>query len=563
MKGRPIARVARVLGMTIVTPVLVAACAVTPAGQPAAMVTVQTAPVAKSTISGSIVYSGDVQSRSQVNVLPKIAGQITVLKVDVGSQVKKGDVIAEIDHATLDAQVAQAKATVALAKAKLETIDAGSRSETIAQAKANLQAAQAKLAFMKSGGRPQDIQAATGNLDTAEARLQSLEQGRPQAITQAKANLAAAQARLQQLKDGPTNEQIQAAELGVEQAKDESYAANVQKDAACNPAYPAAQCNAAQAAAAAASTAVNQANAQLKVLTAPPTTQQVNEAQAAVTAAEAQLQIAEKPGSSADLSAAQGAVTASQAQLDLAKSPYSSADLAGAQAAVDVAQQQLKLAENPYTKQDKDAANAAVQQAEAALQMATVQQSDAIIKAPINGVVAQRFVSVGAMASPQSPIVSLIDPRVDVVVNVDQNHAASIKKGDPATITADALPGVSIPADVTTVAPALDPTTRTLQIKVTPKQQNPALKDGLLARVTFVTATHKGAIVVPANAIIQRNGQSTVYVVVNGQASPHVVQTGLTDGTHTEIVSGLKVGDVIVVSGQDQLVGTEAVTVQK
>lgn len=554
----------RAAGLLLAAATLITGCAVAPAGNPPSTpAAVRTTTIAPATIAGAVNYSGNVESRSKVSVLPKVAGEIVSMKVDVGSTVKQGEVIAELDHTSLDAQVAQAKAGVAAAQAQLETLEAGSRPETVAEAKANLEAAQKALAVMQSGGRSETISAAEGGLDTAKAKLASLENGSTPAIDQAKANLKAAQARLQQLKDGPTDQQIAAAKLAVEQAKDAAFAADVQKDAACNPTSPGAICKAGQAAADAAQTGVSQAEAQLKVLTTPPSAAQLNQAQAAVDAAKAQLQLAEHPGSASDISAAKGAVQSAEAQLALAKSPYTSADLAKAQAAVAVAQQQLKLAEAPYTKDQIDAAKAGVQQAEAALKVATTARDNAIIKAPINGIVSQKLLSVGSMAAPTTPIITLIDPAVDVVVNVDAAHADDIHLNEPATITSSDFPGKSIAGKVTTIAPSIDPASRTLMVKVTPDNASSFLKDGMLVQVALVTATHKGVIVVPSAAIVQRNGQPTVYVVANGIATPQVVKTGLTDQTRTEITQGLKVGQVIVISGQDGLSSTQPVTIQK
>jgi HlyD family secretion protein len=562
-------------GVVLLTPALVAACSVSPAGQaPVAPVSVKTVAVGPAAITGRVVYSGNVQARSTINVLPKISGQITKLNVDVGSAVKKGDVIAELDHAAIDAQVDQAQAGLAAAKAHLATIQAGPRTENVAQAKANLKAAQDTLAFMQSGGRPENVAAAQGQVDSATARVNSLTTGRADTITQAKANvaatqanLAAAQAKLQQLKDGPTQQQINAAQLAVEQAKDAANAANVAKDAAC--AYPSAPCNAAKAAAYAAMTGIDQANAQLKILTSPPTQDVLNQAQAAVdaaqaatNAAQAQLNLAERPGSSADIASAQGALQSAQAQLDLAKSPYSSADLSKAQAAVDIAQQQLNLAQAPFTQQDLDAAQAAVQQAQAALEMAQVNQSEAVVASPIDGVVSQKLLSVGSLAAPSTPIIVLIDPTVDAVVQADATQAVNYHNGDAATITSDALPAKSITGKIGSISPSVDPRTRTVQIKITPDSQDSGLKDGMLAQVAIVTATHQGVLAVPVAAVVQRNGQSTVYVVNNGVATPVAVQTGLSDGSNVEVTSGLQANQTVVVSGQDSLSTAQPVVVK-
>lgn len=525
-----------ILGPVLALSVVAAACSRAPGGP--APVPVRTVTVTPTAITGTVVYSGTVEARTKVAVLPKISGQVTALNVEVGSVVKRGDVLAELDHATLDAQVAQAQAALEAAQAKLAQIRAGARPEMIAQSKANLAAAQAALASLQQGGRTESVRAAQGALATAQARLQALQTPRPEAVAQARANLAAAQAQLQALKAGPTKEQVAVAEQAVEAAKDAAYAADVNKDGACNPRNPKYLCDAAQAQAVAAHTAVNQAEAQLQVLTSPPTPEQLQQAQAAVDAAQAQLNLAEHPGSASDIAAAQGAVTTAQAQLDLAKQPATSADLAKAQAAVEVAAQQLKLAQAPYTKQDEDAARAAVQQAQAALEMARVAQDQAIIRAPIDGIVAQKLLAVGALAAPTTPLLTLIAPDVDVVVNVDPKDAAQLHPAETATITSEALPGKAFAAQVSVIAPAADPQARTIAVKIVPREAAPALKDGMLVAVTMVTAAHTDVLAVPSAAIVQRNGQPTVYVVANGVATSRAVQTGLSDGTRTEIPRG-------------------------
>jgi RND family efflux transporter MFP subunit len=167
------------------------------------------------------------------------------------------------------------------------------------------------------------------------------------------------------------------------------------------------------------------------------------------------------------------------------------------------------------------------------------------------------------VAAPTTPIVELIDPAVDVVVDADSTQAAALHVGDAATITADALPGKSIPGKVSSIAPSVDPRARTIQLKVEPSTGDSGLKDGMLAQVSLVTGTKDGAVVVASAAVVQRNGQPTVFVVTDNVAKPVAVQTGLTDGTRTEIVSGLQNGQVVVVGGQDRLTSAQPVQIQK
>ena len=204
-----------------------------------------------------------------------------------------------------------------------------------------------------------------------------------------------------------------------------------------------------------------------------------------------------------------------------------------------------------------------VDQAQAALAAAQVAHDQATVKAPIDGVVAQKLVGVGAMAAPTTLIATLVDPRVDAILQVDPESADLLKVGQSATIRSDAVPGQKVAGSVTQIAPTVDLQTRTVQVTVSPTNQNSVLKDGMLAQVAIVTTTHLGVLVVPVTAIVQRDGQPTVFVVVDGIATPHVVTIGLTDGMHTEITRGLKAGDQIVVSGQERLTGAAPVTVQK
>lgn len=552
------------VSLALVATALVTACAVTPAGQaPVAPVSVRVAPAMTANVSGKIAYSGNVVSQATVNLIPKTAGQIVDLKVDVGSTVKKGDRIAQLDHAMQDAQVSQAEAALSAAQARLATIQAGPRPELVAQARASLAAAQESLKVMQQGGRAENVQSAQGNLDAALAHLQALQKGRADSVAQATANVQAAQAHLQDLKNGATPDQIKAAQLAVSQAKNAAYAADVAKDAACNPAYPKSTCDAGQAAALTAHTGVDLAQTQLANLMAGPTKEQIAAAQAAVDATQAQLQLVEHPGSSTDLAAASAAIQVARAQVQLAQNPYTSADLAKAQAAVDVAEQQLMLTRVPFTQQDEDAAKAGVRQAEAALALAKVSQNQTIVVAPIDGVISQKLQTIGAFASPATPIVVIVAPSVEVDVAVDATSAGSLKTGQDAVVTSDALPGKSIGGSVTNIAPTVDPKTHTIEVKVTPKIPDSGLKDGMLVQVTLVSATHDNAIVVPANAIVQRSGQATVYVVTGNQAKPITVKTGLTDGTNTEVTSGIQSGQLVVTSGQDQLTAAQTVTVVK
>lgn len=520
--------------------------------RPATVVTA--AKVTAGPISQTAEYTGTVQPGDTVNVVSQIAGQIVKLDVDVGSSVKKGQVLAELDKTTLQAQEAQAEAGVEAAQVKLAQVKAGGRSETVAQAQANLDAAKAKLAAMKAGGRPEAVAQAQANLDAAKAKLAAIKAGpRAENVGIAQANLDAAKAKLQQLLDGPTPDQIAAAKLQLEQAKDALVAVQANKDGQCNPRNPSYVCEAAQAQAFAAETAVNVAAQNLKTLTDPPTQDAINQAKAAVDAAEQQYKLALAPYTDADVTQAQAAVTGAQEQYQLAKTPYTSTDLAQAQAAVDGATAQLSLAQKPYTDLDVQAAEVALKQAQAVLTIAQANLKAADVVAPFDGVISAKLVSPGALATPQTPIFTLISNQSQVQFAIEQSRIGNVKVGQTVDLTSSAFPGKEFPARVASIYPSADPKTHTFTVSVVPQNDSGDLRPGMFVNLALTIASFPSATLVPNVAVVQRGPQSIVFVVEDGKVRLQAVTLGISDDRNTQVLQGVNVGDTVVTSGQANL----------
>lgn len=107
-------------------------------------IAVKVFPVEKGDVTATLSYFGDVKAKSQVSVMPKVAGRIDDLRVDAGASVKEGDVIAIIEHASLDAQVQQANANLESAKSRYEQV-ANPNKSTVDTAIANLKKSEAAL----------------------------------------------------------------------------------------------------------------------------------------------------------------------------------------------------------------------------------------------------------------------------------------------------------------------------------------------------------------------------------------------------------------------------------
>jgi len=494
---------------TLATVLLLSGCSQTnpaPApnssGQPPAptgTIGVKTAPVQRGRLSTTLTYSGNVQARQQVTLLPKVAGRVMKLMVDVGSAVKEGEVLLELDKDTAAAQVAQAESGLAAAQAKLDGMLAGPRVEQIAQIQASVDIATQKLITLQNGPRPETV-------------------------AQAEANLKAVQARLAALEAGPTQPQIDAAEAAVRAAKNNLYAVEANADSLLSRLGSGYTPNMKEAQAGAAYEQVQVAEAQLAGLKAPPSRQALDQAQAAVNAA--------------------------SQQLALAQSPFTEQDIKQAELGVGAAEQQMKLAQNPFTRQDLDAMRAQVGQAKAAVDLTRVQLVETTVRAPFDGLISQRLVSQGAMVGPSTPLLALISGETEVVVNVDERSLEYISPGLPAIVTVGAYAATEFMATVSVVSPSVDTKSRTVQVRLSPEDTGGKLRDGMFAQVRLSAGSPQGeTILVPKDAVVQEERETVVYVVSEGRAKRQVVVTGASDGDRIEIVKGLADGQLVAVSG--------------
>ncbi|MFN8495973.1 MAG: efflux RND transporter periplasmic adaptor subunit [Caldilineaceae bacterium] len=213
-------------------------------------------------------YSAEIVADQQVPVVAQVNGQVLVLKVDVGSNVKSGDVLVQIDSTTLEAQHAQALAGLQAAKSQLDLLKTPATDQDLAAARAGLAAAGAAynravngptdeekrqaLAQLKSaqaavtvaqagynlvkgnpaiGALPQSLQLqqATLGYEAAQATYDKIMKGATaDVIAGAAAQVANARAALQRLQDGAKAPQIQAAEAQVHNAENALYLAQLQ-----------------------------------------------------------------------------------------------------------------------------------------------------------------------------------------------------------------------------------------------------------------------------------------------------------------------------------------------
>lgn len=224
--------------------------------------------------------------------------------------------------------------------------------------------------------------------------------------------------------------------------------------------------------------------------------------------------------------------------------------------------------EGIISKQEYDQVKYAYDSAEAQLtsievQMDTVNKNiaDCAVTSPMNGVIATRGVERGGYATQAAPAYTVMDlSTIKVEVGVSEQTVNSISVGDKVAVLMTAVSAEPLTGTVATVAPAAGQT-GTYTVTVTLKNDNNAIKVGMMAEVSFTMESAEDAIVLPRNAVIEKDGETYVYLIEDGTAKKTIVETGIESGENIEITAGLADGDAVVTKGQTYISDGEAVTV--
>jgi len=506
---------------------------------------VRTAPVTRADLSSTITATGDIRALSSVMVLPRGSGRIERVARDVGTEVRVGDALAEIDRESAALALRQAEAGAGAARARLQSIESGARPEQVAIAASGARAARVRFESLRAGGRTEAVAQAEAAAKSARDRLAALRDPRPEGIAQADANVAAAQARLDAVLKGPTPEQIRAAEVSIESARNVLYVLQTTRDAACRTTGFA--CDGAQGQVMAAEAGVRVARQNLALLTAPPTAEVRAQLQAGLDAARQQAAIARRPASAQDLAAAEAAVRQAEAVAEIARKPSTELELDAARAQADAADAAERIARQPFTEFDRAIAAAALAQAEAQVSLAREQLDEATIRAPIDGVIAERFATVGATANPQAPLFVIITRGVEARVALDETQIGRIRSDQMATIEGLGLGAAGIPARVIGIAPVVDARSRTVAVRLVPAIPiDPRLRPGMIAQVAIEAARIANALVIPRAALVSTEAPA-VLIVDGGVVKRVPVRLGVQEGDRLQVVDGLRDGDQVIV----------------
>jgi len=246
------------------------------------------------------------------------------------------------------------------------------------------------------------------------------------------------------------------------------------------------------------------------------------------------------------------------------------ARVAAAQADMTLAQSRYKrneelLAQNFISKQALDEARANLDILRARLQQEQVALDKTRISAPFNAVAGLRNVSPGAYVNKGDDLVRLDAlGNLKLEVPVPETYLPLVRIGLPITLTIDALPGQTFSGTVHAIDPVVDPASRNVRVRARIANPKGQLKPGMFARATANLGGKTSAILLPEQVIVPRPDGNYVFLAVDGKAELRKVTLGKREPGRVEIVSGVAVGDTVVLDGQIKLrPGVPVVTLEQ
>ncbi len=496
--------------------------------------TVKAVEVMKATrgeIRSELQLSGTIEANSRVTVFPEVPGKIIQMNVDEGARVTKDQTLAIIEHAELALQVRQAEAAHRAAQT------AFNQAQQLAEVRVKSQIDQAGAQLTSAIVALQQVE------DLSQTRTTSQ-------VEQARAGLESLKANLEKIKRGARDEDLRQAEAAVAGAKASLTNARNNhkrmKQLFDNGAISKQSFESAKTQLDIAKSQYEVANEQRALIQNGAREEDVQAMEAQVAQAEAALKLAY---AQADTKTWEKDRVLAQSQVEAA-----GATLRAAEALIDAKSWEAEII----------AAETAMEQAKVALDLAQERLGDATITAPITGILSIRYLDLGGLAAPTTPIFEIVD--MDTVKATVSVIEADLRKLDPENqepwIEVDALTQ-PVTGKISLISPVLNQASRSAKVEIAIDNAALHLKPGMFAKVKIPVDIRENAILLPRSAIIEdsiKNAQ-TVFVVVGGRSNRRQIELGLAEGSRVEITSGLSEGEQVVIAGQHTLKDGEAVTV--
>ncbi|HET7366547.1 MAG TPA: efflux RND transporter periplasmic adaptor subunit [Burkholderiales bacterium] len=199
---------------------------------------------------------------------------------------------------------------------------------------------------------------------------------------------------------------------------------------------------------------------------------------------------------------------------------------------------------------------AAVELAKAQLEQTQIMLNDAIVRSPIAGVVAKRYVQPGEKVGFDAPLIQVVDlSDLEVQAQASLADIANIKPGMPTSVQIEGLAERTFPGRVERINPAAEAGTRSINVYVSLANEGSLLKAGMFARVRLTMAAEREAPALPLSAVRGEGMQSYVWLVARNRLERRPVTVGTRDerAHFVEILAGVAPDDDVIATKFDNL----------
>ncbi|HRU28613.1 MAG TPA: efflux RND transporter periplasmic adaptor subunit [Treponema sp.] len=184
-----------------------------------------------------------------------------------------------------------------------------------------------------------------------------------------------------------------------------------------------------------------------------------------------------------------------------------------------------------------------------------------VVKAPISGTVIALPAQLGMTISQAVPVARLAGSgSLEARAFVAERFISKMRVGLPVELTLDAYPGRTFYGRVRELSPTVDPVSRTMEVRITVKNEDNALKTGMFAKIKIITEEKSSIVKIPAAAIVRRYGEQYVFTVETDPKDPaftiahkRIVTPGILIDDQAEIREGLEADAEVVLRGQSLL----------
>lgn len=246
----------------------------------------------------------------------------------------------------------------------------------------------------------------------------------------------------------------------------------------------------------------------------------------------------------------------------ISKSEYESAQnrFSTAQTNFESSKRNLDLLNKQSGPDSIKSARDQLSQAIASLEASELQLEHTKVYAPVSGKVSKKNINVGEGVSTAAPAIEIVnDNNIGVELEMSEKIINKISQGQRLKFTIDTLQDTSFEGEITNISPAADNNTHFYTVKAQLTSSDPRLKQGMFAKTKLVIEEKNNIITVPNVAIVPDNGVQYTFVINNNIVKKTPVKLGLSNEKTSEIIQGLKEGDVVAIESQNFLADDEKI----